>query len=74
MAATIDQIFHEEGIEYWMEAGTLLGAARHGGLIPWDEDMDLQMHKDDDQKFLSVAVPKLRNKGSQRRKKRSFTV
>ena len=39
----IDRICQRYGITYWAYCGTLLGAARHGGFIPWDSDMDLCM-------------------------------
>lgn len=38
----IDKICLEHGIRYWIMFGTLLGAVRHKGFIPWDDDVDLQ--------------------------------
>ena len=40
MAKVFHQICKEEGIPYYMLGGTLLGSVRHGGFIPWDDDMD----------------------------------
>lgn len=37
----VDQIFNQNQIPYWGISGTLLGAARHQGMIPWDDDIDL---------------------------------
>ena len=43
----LDRICSELGINYWIMYGTLLGAVRHKGFIPWDDDLDVGMHIDD---------------------------
>ena len=42
MLGTIHHILTTNGIRYWIDGGTLLGAVRNEGLIPWDDDGDLQ--------------------------------
>ena len=49
------QVCNKYGLIYWAEGGTLLGAARHKGYIPWDNDIDILMLRDDYEKFLKVA-------------------
>lgn len=51
----IDRVCREYGITYFLDSGTLLGAKRHGGFIPWDDDIDLGMPRDDYERFLEVA-------------------
>jgi len=43
----IDSLFRENKITYWITAGSLLGAIRHGEMIPWDDDIDLALFIDD---------------------------
>ena len=40
-------IFQANGVRFWLEGGSLLGAARSGDIIPWDYDIDLGMYKSD---------------------------
>ena len=50
----IDSICRENEIEYYLGAGTALGAARHQGFLPWDDDADIYMTDENWRKFYSV--------------------
>ncbi|MCI9638313.1 MAG: LicD family protein, partial [Hungatella sp.] len=47
MLERLDEVCRKHDITYWAFYGTLLGAVRHQGFIPWDDDIDLVMFRDD---------------------------
>lgn len=50
----IDRLCRENGIVYYIMGGTALGAVRHGGFIPWDDDLDIFMTPDQYEAFKTV--------------------
>lgn len=58
----IDRICKKHDICYWIDFGTLLGAVRHGGFIPWDDDIDVSMPSKDYNKFMKIAPEELDKK------------
>ena len=59
MLKTFVDICNKYGIKYFVQGGTLLGTVRHSGFIPWDDDIDVSLHREDYEKFLSVAEKEL---------------
>lgn len=52
-------ICNKHKINYWLACGTLLGARRHGGFIPWDDDLDVYVMQRDYNKLLSILQKEL---------------
>lgn len=56
IAVYIDRLCEEHGINYCLMGGSALGAKRHGGFIPWDDDLDIFMTPDNYDKFKRVFL------------------
>ena len=50
------EICDAEGMHYYLLGGTVIGAVRHGGFIPWDDDIDVGLLREDYDRFISVAT------------------
>lgn len=55
----IDKICRKHGISYFADWGTLLGVVRHGGYVPWDDDLDICMKREDYVRFKQIALKEL---------------
>ncbi len=55
----VDAVCRHHNLPYWLGSGTLLGAVRHGGFIPWDDDLDIEMLKPDFDKLMKVLPREL---------------
>lgn len=62
-------IFHnfceKEGLRYWLDWGSLLGAVRHQGFIPWDDDLDISMPREDWNRVVDLFPEELKAQGIQ---------
>lgn len=54
MMQILDELCKNNGLEYWLDFGNLLGAVRHKGFIPWDDDVDVGMLREDYERFISL--------------------
>ena len=64
MLREIDRICRAHDIKYFISYGTMLGAVRHGGFIPWDDDVDVAMLRSEFEKFRQIAPKELNSRFS----------
>ena len=55
----VDELCRKHNIDYQLAGGTLIGAIRHRGFIPWDDDMDITMTRNNWEKFVQVCKTEL---------------
>mgnify|MGYP001218621471 CR=1 FL=1 len=56
----MERICKANGLKYFADSGTLIGAIRHEGYIPWDDDIDIMMFREEYDKLCKVAPKELK--------------
>ena len=56
IAVEVDRICKEQGLKYSLYGGSVIGAVRHNGFIPWDHDIDMAMPRKDYDKFVKYML------------------
>ena len=56
----VADICEENGLQYFADGGTLLGAVRHQGFIPWDDDIDICLKREDYNRLISILQRQFR--------------
>lgn len=59
MLVAFDEFCSKNGLTYYLSGGTLLGAVRHHGFIPWDDDVDVNMPRPDCEKLMSLSAGRI---------------
>ena len=59
MLVEVDKICRKHNVQYWIDFGTLLGAVRHKGFIPWDDDVDICVMEKDYKYLREVLIKEL---------------
>lgn len=54
LLSIIDDIAESNNIKYWIDGGSLIGTVRHNGFIPWDDDFDISLLKEDYLKLITA--------------------
>lgn len=55
----VDKICRKHHLSYWLSSGTLIGAVRHKGFIPWDDDLDIEMMRPDYEQLMQILPQEL---------------